>query len=170
MNRSFPGSLGKESSHGGGSTCKCPKSVDVGTSNGTNAGDANSRHADGTGGGGREDLGQNARDLVTSESKGHVSISLHKAGAPGARVRFLMVVAVFVSPWGQNTDDKISLLSPTSSPARPPPTKGTPTVHSPLLPSLCLFSQCCTDVIVSTYFQKVAVSEHSCTRTFVLGS
>lgn len=85
-------------------------------------------------------------------------------------MRFLMVVAVFVSPWGQNTDDKISLLSPTSSPARPPPTKGTPTVHSPLLPSLCLFSQCCTDVIVSTYFQKVAVSEHSCTRTFVLGS
>lgn len=58
MNRSFPGSLGKESSHGGGSTCKCPKSVDVGTSNGTNAGDANSRHADGTGGGGEKILGK----------------------------------------------------------------------------------------------------------------
>lgn len=81
VNRSFPDSLGKESSHRGGSTCKCPNSVGLRTSNGNGTGDPNGTYGEGAGE--TEDPGQNTRDLVKSESKGHDSISSNKQDAQG---------------------------------------------------------------------------------------
>lgn len=53
----------------------------VGTSNGNGTGDLNGTDAEGAGE--TEDPGQNTRDLVKSESKGHDSISRNKRDAQG---------------------------------------------------------------------------------------